>query len=106
MSQITLDSGLFYPEINREQVRVTCMTHGVSSTLAMDATKRLLTDPYIGASFYIIDSLTNKGARITYVGGGTFDVKISSRTGEALLDALTELVGDHAYLLDNIVIID
>lgn len=104
MSQITVDGGLYCKEISAETLRVTCMRHRISSTLARQATTQILASPWSGATLYIIDTLTNRGARITYIGDGTFDLKVSSRTGDELLDALAAEIP--AEYLDHYVIID
>lgn len=94
---------LAFHEINQHTVRTRCMRNAISQDLAREACDRLLTQGSMWASLYIIDTMTNKGARITYRGYGTFDLKVSSRTGEALLQ---DLADEFPALLDSLVIID
>lgn len=94
---------LVYHDRSIHEIPTLCMRNQIAGTLAREATKRLLTAGSIWASLYIIDTMTNKGARITYRGNGTFDLKVSSRTGEALLQ---ELADEFPALLDSLVIID
>jgi hypothetical protein len=95
----------FYEEMNANQVRVACMRHAIAGPLAREATTRLFHEGVMNASLYVIDTLTNKGARITYTGWGFFDVKISTDTGEGLLARLCDLEIIPGSI-DNLVIID
>lgn len=94
---------LVYHDRSIHEIPTLCMRNAISGYLAREACNRLLTNGCLWASLYIIDTMTNKGARVTYTMNGTFDLKVSSRTGEALLQ---ELADEFPALLDSLVIID
>jgi hypothetical protein len=95
---------LLWMDASKRQVREVLMRNGISSSTWLIA-HGLFLDPEWdgGPNLYIIDTLTDKGARVTIQGPDEFDVKVSSRTGEALL---ADLVDQMPALLDKIVIID
>lgn len=91
-------------DLDKAQVRGVLMRNGIASNLWSDAHKRFMAETWAyGPSLYLIDTLTNKGARVTIQGPEEFDVKVSSRTGEALL---AEIIETMPALADHIVIID
>jgi hypothetical protein len=103
MMQHTTKS-LYWTDCNQSQVRNVLLRNAISGSLWTEASKRF-NDPAWdgGPHLYLIDTLTDRGARVTNQGAGTYDVKISSRTGEDLLSELTETF---PALLDKLVIID
>lgn len=100
---------LTWHDCTREQARGVLMRHGISGTLLTQAARKF-NDPEWsqGPHIYVIDTLTNKGARIDNQGCETYDVKVSSRTGVELLadlhDTATRLRSEG--VLDSIVILD
>lgn len=100
---------LTWHDCTRKQARDVLMRHGISGTLITQAARKF-NDPNWshGPHIYVIDTLTDKGARIDNQGADTYDVKVSSRTGEAMLasliDTATRLRSES--VLDKIVIID
>lgn len=97
-------NSLLWIDASPKQARDILMRNGISSGLFTEARKRFTDEtwPY-GPSLYLIDSLTDKGARVTIQGPDEFDVKVSSRTGEALLSDITEQA---PALVDHLVIMD
>jgi hypothetical protein len=83
------------------------MRHAISGTLLTQAV-RAFNDPNWshGPHIYVIDTLTDKGARVDNQGADTYDVVVSSRSGEALLASLVKMAEDWPAILDKIVIID
>jgi hypothetical protein len=91
-------------DCDHRQVRNVLLRNAISGSLWTEALKRFH-DPEFdgGPHLYLIDTLTDRGARVTNQGCETFDVKISRRTGEELLAELTERF---PALLDKIAVID
>jgi hypothetical protein len=95
---------LSWHDANKTQVRQILMRNGVAGTLWTVAFGLFMAETWAyGPSLYLIDTLTDKGARVTIQGPEEFDVKVSSRTGEALLADLSE---QFPALLDKIVVMD
>lgn len=93
---------LKWSDANRKQVRDILMRNGIKSELWTVAFGLFMsTAGTVSASLYLIDTLTDKGARVTIQGPEEFDVKVSSRTGEALFADLSE---QFPALLDQLVI--
>lgn len=90
-----------------EQARGVLMRNKISGRLFTRARAKLLHPSWdsvgLGPSVYVIDTLTNKGARITIQGPDEFDVKISRRTGTELLVDITDQM---PALVDSLVIKD
>jgi len=91
-------------DCDKNQVRNVLLRNAISGTLWTEALERF-NDPEFdgGPHLYLIDTLTNRGARVTDQGAGTYDVRISGRTGEELLANLTDY---YPALLDKIAVID
>lgn len=97
---------LTWHDCTREQARGVLMRHGISGTLMTQAKNRLHDPEWShGPSVYVIDTLTNKGARVTIQGPETYDVKVSRHTGEDLLATLCRMAA-YPEIIDNLVIID
>ena len=96
---------LYWRDASAKQARGILMRNGISSTLwtvffglFKDETQN------IGPHVYLIDRLTDKGARVTIQGPEEFDVKVSSRTGLALLADLHGQFGNtqnHNILVED-----
>jgi hypothetical protein len=102
---------LVWHDANPKQVLGILMRNGISSSTWHIARKRF-NDPSWdgGPDIYVIDTLTDKGARVTIQGQDEFDVKVSSRTGQELLHDL--LYGGEftdpipTWALDKIIVMD
>lgn len=93
---------LKWDDASKKQVRDILMRNGIASTLWTVAFGLFMSPDWAyGPSLYLIDTLTNKGARVTIQGPEEWDVKVSSRTGEALLEDLSQQM---PALIDHIVV--
>lgn len=102
------DEVLFKDDMTAREAREFLQRNAISGHLFRMAWQKLM-DPNWryehGPHTYVIDTLTNKGARVTYSYPyeDGFQVRISRRTGEALLNSLADLGG---YAIDDIVFLD
>lgn len=81
-------SELAWHHASMTQVRGILTRHKISTKLFTEALKRFA-DPEFGGghTLYLIDTLTNKGARVTLEWAETeYNVKVSSRTAEEFFD--------------------
>lgn len=80
---------LYWTGCTKAQARGVLMRNGISGQLLTHAVNRF-NDPSWdgGPHIYLIDTWTDKGARVTVQGPEEFDVKVSSRTGSELLHDL------------------
>lgn len=102
---------LVWHDASKTQVRGILMRNGIASSAWSVALGRFKTPEFDGGPhIYIIDTLTDKGARVTIQGPDEFDVKVSSRTGQELLHDL--LYGGEftdpipVWALDKIIVMD
>lgn len=97
---------LKWENASKRQVREVLMRNGISSSTWLIAFG-LFMDPNHdgGPNMYLIDTLTDKGARVTIQGPEEFDIKISSRTGAELFDDLARKF-EGSGILDKIVVMD
>lgn len=103
---------LYWSDCTPKQARDVLQRNQISGRLFTEARAKLLHPAWChGPHVYVIDTLTNKGARITIQGPDEYDIKVSSRTGEAVFDELRER--EESYnsnprfqLLDKIVVMD
>lgn len=94
----------------REQARGVCMRNGISGRLLSLAVSKLSHPSWsFGAHIYVWDMMTDKAARVTAEGCGEFSVKVSSRTGETMVNDLESqldaIYGVHKPKLDTLVVI-
>lgn len=99
---------LHYCDLTSREARETLQRNAISGYLFRMAFQKLKSPGWIqthGPHMYVIDTLTDRGARITYCAPyeDGWEIKVSRRTGTALLDELHELGG---YYIDDIVILD
>jgi len=83
----------FVVDCNTEQVRHVLMRNGIASSLWLQARPFVSDDAWVaryGPSVYLIDTLTDRGARVSFVSPGTFNVKVTERTGNALADEVID----------------
>lgn len=93
---------LLWIDCTPKQARDVLQRNAISGRLFTEARSRLLHPAWdLSPSVYVIDTLTDKGARVTIQGPDEFDIKISSRTGTALFNEIAE---DAPALVDNLVI--
>jgi hypothetical protein len=96
---------LLWKDASKRQVREVLMRNGIASSAWSVALGRFKSPEFDGGpDIYIIDTLTDKAARVTVQGPEEFDIKISSRTGQELFD---DLVSQYpTWTLDKIVVMD
>jgi hypothetical protein len=103
------EGSLSWQDCTREQARHVLMCNSINGQMMREAVGRF-NDPAwtYGPHIAVIDTFTDKAARIDNLGAETYDVHMSELTGEALLNYLTEYAKDngHGPDLDHLIIID
>lgn len=97
-------SELAWHHANTAQVRGILTRNKISAKLFTEALKRFADPDFKGSdTVYLIDTLTNKGARVTLEGGDAeYNVKVSSHTAEEFFDnicAALPLMIDYAVIM-------
>lgn len=97
---------LKWENASKRQVREVLMRNGISSSTWLEGHALIMGEDWsFGPDIYLIDTLTDRGARVTVQGPEEFDIKISSRTGQELFDDLVH--GDiPVWVIDKIVVLD
>lgn len=103
---------LYWTGLSTVQARGVVRRADINSELFSIAMGRFMSEDWNGGpSIYIIDTSTDKAARIDNQGAGEYDVKVSSRTGTEVFDDL--LSREESYdlprkfwVVDKIIVMD